>query len=134
MRISAFVKFSLVVLIATCVALHGTSVQAQERGGTVQTDKVQPVNSGPNPYRVIRNWAHDPEGRPWGGSNGVAIDVDGKSVWATDRCSPGTAPGCLGTKANPVHKFAESGKEIRSFGGGMFVWPHGIHEIGRAHV
>src|SRR5207244_3258284 len=57
----------------------------------------------------------------------VAIDRDGKSVWATDRCSPGATPGCLGTKANPVHKFDESGKEIRSFGGGMFVWPHGIH-------
>src|SRR5262249_40521153 len=64
---------------------------------------------------------------PWGGSNGVAIDRDGKSVWATDRCSPGTTPGCLGTKANPIHLFDEAGKEIRSFGGGMFVWPHGIH-------
>jgi sugar lactone lactonase YvrE len=29
--------------------------------------------------------------------------------------------------ANPVHHFDESGKEIKSFGGGMFVWPHGIH-------
>src|SRR5207248_362948 len=34
---------------------------------------------------------------------------------------------CLGTTANPVHKFDASGKEIRNFGGGMFVWPHGIH-------
>src|SRR5439155_853649 len=67
------------------------------------------------------------EKSPWGGYNGVAIDRDGKSVWATDRCSPGIAPGCLGTKANPVHLFDETGKEIRSFGGGMFVWPHGIH-------
>jgi len=48
-------------------------------------------------------------------------------VWATDRCSPGTTPGCFGTDANPVHHFDESGKEIKSFGGGMFVWPHGIH-------
>ncbi len=47
-------------------------------------------------------------------SNGLTIDRDGKSVWATDRCSPGTTPGCLGTKANP-------------FGSGMFVGPHGIH-------
>src|SRR5207245_4823937 len=31
------------------------------------------------------------------------------------------------TKANPVHHFNDSGKEIRSFGAGMFVWPHGIH-------
>ena len=126
MAISVFVRFSLASLIAACVMLPGTPVQAQQRGGTAQTDKVQPVNSAPNLYRVIRDWAQI-DGRPWGGSNGVAIDRDGKSVWATDRCSPGTEPGCLGTKANPVHKFDESGNEIRSFGGGMFVWPHGIH-------
>jgi DNA-binding beta-propeller fold protein YncE len=110
------------------MALLGTSVVTQQRGGTPQTDNVQPVNSGANPYRIIRDWAQlNSEGRPWGGSNGVAIDRDGKSVWAVDRCSPGTAPGCLGSKANPVHLFDESGKEVRSFGGGMFVWPHGIH-------
>jgi DNA-binding beta-propeller fold protein YncE len=103
------------------------AVQA-EPAGTAQTRDVAPVNSGANPYRVIRDWAElTLEKRPWGGSNGVAIDKDGKTVWATDRCSPGTAPGCLGTKANPVHHFDESGKEIKSFGGGMFVWPHGIH-------
>jgi len=114
--------------VAVCVALFTIGVATQQRGGTTQTDKVQPVNSGANPYRVIRDWARlEAEGRPWGGSNGVAIDRDGRSVWATDRCSPGTTPGCLGTKANPVHHFDESGKEIKSFGGGMFVWPHGIH-------
>ena len=116
-------------IVVACVAsLQVASVHTQQRGGTAQTDKVPPVNSGANPYRVIRDWAQlDREGRPWGGSNGVAIDRDGRSVWATDRCSPGTTPGCLGTNANPVHHFDESGKEIRSFGGGMFVWPHGIH-------
>src|SRR6058998_1576214 len=126
--VSGFVKCSSAALILVIwVVLQGTSVQTQQRGGTPQTDKVQPVNSGANPYRVIRNWAQAPEGREWGGSNGVAIDRDGKTVWATDRCSPGTTPGCLGSKANPVHHFDESGKEIKSFGGRMFVWPHGIH-------
>ncbi len=96
-----FARFGFTVLIVV------VCVQAQQRGGTVQTDKVQPVNTsvnpGANPYRVIRDWATlSLENRPWGGSNGVAIDRDGKSVWATDRCSPGTTPGCLGTKANPV--------------------------------
>ncbi len=116
---------SMIVLWA---AMQGTAVQAQQRGGTPQTDKVQPVNSGANPYQVMRDWAQlTLEKRTWGGSNGVAIDRDGKTVWATDRCSPGATPGCLGTKANPVHHFDDSGKEIRSFGGGMFVWPHGIY-------
>jgi DNA-binding beta-propeller fold protein YncE len=105
-----------------------SAIQAQQRGGTPQTEKVQPVNGGADPYTVIKDWANlSIEARPWGGSNGVAIDRDGKSVWATDRCSPGTTPGCLGTKVNPVHHFDESGKEIRSFGGGKFVWPHGVH-------
>src|SRR3954463_13555675 len=119
---ASFVVIWLAVLVSS-LSLHG-----QARGGTPQTDKVQPVNSGANPYRVIRDWARI-DGRAWGGSNGVAIDRDGKTVWATDRCSPGTTPGCLGTDANPVHHFDESGKEIRSFGRGMFVWPHGITSI-----
>ena len=120
MSISGFAsRFCFVVSILLWTALQGGRLGAQE---------MQPVNSGANPYRTIRDWAQlNLEGRPWGGSNGVAIDRDGKSVWATDRCSPGIAPGCLGTKANPIHHFDESGKEIRSFGGGMFVWPHGIH-------
>jgi len=129
MSVSGFVRSSLTALtILVWIALHGASVQTQQRAGSPQADKVQPVNSGANPYRVIRDWAQlQLEGRPWGGSNGVAIDRVGRSVWATDRCSPGTTPGCLGSKGNPVHHFDESGKEIRSFGGGMFVWPHGIH-------
>src|SRR5690348_15583304 len=114
------------LFVVVCLTLQSKTLHAQARGGTPQTDKVQPVNSGANPYTVIRDWGRI-EGRPWGGSNGVAIDRDGKTVWATDRCSPGVAPGCLGTKANPVHHFDESGKEIRSFGGGMFVWPHSVH-------
>jgi sugar lactone lactonase YvrE len=96
--------------------------------GHAQTPDTAPINSGANPYRVIPDWGQlTLEKRPWGGSNGVAIDRDGRSVWATDRCSPGVMPGCLGTKANPIHHFDESGREIRSFGGGMLVWPHGIH-------
>jgi DNA-binding beta-propeller fold protein YncE len=129
MAVSALVRLSLTALfVVAWAAWQAPRVETQQRGGTPETDKVQPVNSGANPYRVIKDWAQlRLEGRPWGGSNGVAIDRDGRSVWATDRCSPGTAPGCLGSKGNPVHLFDESGKEIRNFGGGMFVWPHGIH-------
>jgi len=116
------------VVVVLCLGLYVTVQTQQQRGGTTQTEALRPVNAGANPYRIIRDWAQlTTEARPWGGSNGVAIDRDGRSVWAVDRCSPGTTPGCLGTKANPVHHFDESGKEVRSFGAGMFVWPHGIH-------
>jgi DNA-binding beta-propeller fold protein YncE len=129
MAVSSMVRFSSVALIVVgWAALQGDFVQTQQRGGTVQTERVQPVNSGANPYRVIRDWAQlTLEKRPWGGSNGVAVDRNGRFIWAVDRCSPGTTPGCLGTQANPVHLFDESGREIRSFGGGLLVWPHGIH-------
>ena len=116
------------LLVPALVLLAATWVLAQQRGGTPQTDAVAPINDGPNPYAVMRDWAQlTIEQRPWGGSNGVDIDRDGRTVWATDRCSPGTAPGCVGSAGNPVHHFDESGREIRSFGAGMFVWPHGIH-------
>jgi len=112
-------RWGLTAIVAAWIATAGAHAQTQD---------VQPINTGVNPYQVIRDWAQlTLERRPWGGSNGVAIDRDGKTVWATDRCSPGIAPGCLGTQANPVHHFDETGKEIRSFGAGMFVWPHGIH-------
>src|SRR3954468_16712429 len=83
----------IALILTTALVLAGSRVQTQQRGGTAQTDKVPPVNSGANPYRVVRDWAQlQVPARPWGGSNGVAVDRDGKSVWATDRCSPGTAP------------------------------------------
>jgi len=118
MSASRALRITLAAPIAAWIALQATNVLTQE---------TPPVNSGANPYKVIMNWAEALEGRRWGGSNGVAIDPDGRSVWAVDRCSPGTTPGCLGTNAHPVHKFDESGKRLRSFGGGMFVWPHGLH-------
>jgi DNA-binding beta-propeller fold protein YncE len=129
MRDSRFMRFwSMTAVAVVGIVLLTTTLLTQQRGGTPQTDRTQPVNSGANPYRVVRDWGQlNMEGRPWGGSNGVAIDRDGKTVWAVDRCSAGTTPGCLGSPANPVHHFDENGKEIKSFGAGMFVWPHGIH-------
>jgi len=128
MPMKSAVRIRPVVLAAAIgVAVVSVGLHAQ-RGGTPRTDAVAPVNDGPNPYRVIRDWAQfTGEDRPWGGSNGVAIDADGRSVWAVDRCSPGTVPGCLGSAGNPVHLFGPDGREVRSFGAGMFVWPHGIH-------
>ena len=64
-----------------------------------------------------------PEGREWGATSGIDIDRDGTSVWVAERC--GTS--CAGSTLDPVLKFDESGKLLRSFGGGMFVWPHSVH-------
>ncbi|HWF94408.1 MAG TPA: hypothetical protein VG291_05565, partial [Xanthobacteraceae bacterium] len=36
-----------------------------------------PVNSLPNPYRSVENWARMPQGRTWGASAGVYVDPAG---------------------------------------------------------
>ena len=125
---SAYVTYGFAAAAVSAFIASASLAQIGGPSGTPQNRGSAAVNSGANPYRVIRDWAQiSSEKRPWGGSNGVAIDKDGKTVWATDRCSPGTVPGCLGTNVNPVHHFDENGKEIKSLGGGMFVWPHGVH-------
>ena len=41
---------TVTVLAAACAVV----LSAQQRGGTPRTDAVAPVNTGANPYRVIR--------------------------------------------------------------------------------
>ncbi len=117
MTIAIFLRLACAVAVAVSITAHRTSVQAQQRAGTAETDKIQPVNSGPNPYRVIRDWAQlTLEKRPWGGSNGVAVDRDGKSVWATDRCSPGICPGLPRHQGKPrpsLRRDREGDQELR---------------------
>lgn len=111
--------------------------QGLQRGGTPETDRVQPVNEAPqpNPYRAIRDWAQlTIERRPWGGTNAVEVDRDGRTLWVTDRCTMPINPGCLGTDSNPIHHFDENGREIKSFGAGMFVWAHGLHVDRDGHL
>ena len=98
--------------------------------------EVQPTNDLPNPYRSIAPWGQLPEGRKWGALSAVAIDEDGESVWVADRCGanpdapPGASPfqydSCAGSKLDPVLKFDASGKLLKSFGAGMFLFPHKI--------
>jgi DNA-binding beta-propeller fold protein YncE len=78
----------------------------------------------PNPYHVVENWARFPPGRTWGSSSGIGIDRDGKSVWVADRCG---ANSCAGKSDAPILKFDPSGNLVKSFGEGMFVFPHGLY-------
>ena len=83
-----------------------------------------PTNSGPNPYQSIENWAKMPAGRSWGSTAGVAIDPDGKSVWVAERCGENS---CFGSNLDPILKFDANGNLVRSFGAGLFLFPHGIY-------
>ena len=54
--------------------------------GPPEHAKVTPINNLPNPYETIRNWGTLPDGRKWGSVSAVHVDVDGKHIWAGDRC------------------------------------------------
>lgn len=77
----------------------------------------------PNPYRTVENWFRLPEGRMWGSTSAVDVDRDGKSIWVAERCGANT---CAGKMDPPILKFDASGQLVKSFGAGMFIFPHGI--------
>ena len=82
-----------------------------------------PPKSQPNPFRTLENWFKLPAGRMWGSTSAVDIDRDGTSIWVAERCG---ANSCAGKMDPPILKFDQSGTLVKSFGGGMFVFPHGI--------
>jgi sugar lactone lactonase YvrE/mono/diheme cytochrome c family protein len=79
-------------------------------------------NSQPNPYRTVENWFKLPEGRTWGSTSAVYVAQDGH-IWIAERCGANT---CAGKSEPPVLEFDPSAKLLKSFGAGMFVFPHGI--------
>mgnify|MGYP003709314655 CR=1 FL=1 len=64
-----------------------------------------------------------------GAVGGVTIDPVGEFLWDFIISDAGFfrfGNECLDSDLDPVVKFAPDGTVAESFGGGMFVWPHGI--------
>jgi DNA-binding beta-propeller fold protein YncE len=109
----------------------------------------------PNPYRPVKgladgggpsvpggDWAKLPGGREMGPPASVHVDIDSESIWAVIRCDetspvPVARGGRFGVDCltsdnrlkdiDTIFKFDASGNVVRSFGRGMFIWPHGLH-------
>ena len=81
-----------------------------------------PLLAQDNPYRLEAGWAKYPAGRKWGSTSGVDIDRAG-NIWAFERCG---ARDCADSKLETILQFDRSGNVIKSFGGDMFVFPHGM--------
>jgi streptogramin lyase len=78
----------------------------------------------PNPYETLAEWIDLPEGRKLGSASTVDVDRDG-NVWVAERCGGND---CVGhADVAPIIVVDASGRAIRSFGAGLFAWPHGIH-------
>jgi sugar lactone lactonase YvrE len=105
-------------------------------GISAQNDPL-PINDLPNPYKTVAPWGTLPAGRTWGALSAVTIDRDGESIWVADRCgsnpdrppdaSPFQYDSCAYSTLPPILKFDASGRLLRSFGAGMFVFPHKIY-------
>jgi DNA-binding beta-propeller fold protein YncE len=87
----------------------------------------------PNPYRLVEDWPTLPasmNGGRWGEVIRVHVHSDG-NIWIFHRCFNTVPPGsatCIGRgEANPpILQFDPSGKLLKSFGAGMFGYPHGF--------
>ena len=71
----------------------------------------------PNPYRIVDGWAQLPKRPPMGAVGKVAIDPDGRHIWAVIRCDPLADPArfgdeCRDSKADSVYKFSPDGKVV----------------------
>jgi sugar lactone lactonase YvrE len=125
----SFRSIRAVVRASVLSAIAGGAVWAQAT--------IAPTNDAPNPYQTIEGWAKMPDGRVWGSTSAVDIDKDGVSIWVGERCgmlpSGAAANSCWNAATqtmsplDTVMKFDASGKLVKSFGAGMFVFPHGIH-------
>src|SRR5262245_7788422 len=100
------VLFAVSVIVALTVA--GAQTQS-------------PINDLPNPFRTVRDWGSPPDGAPWAAVTAVEVAPDG-SIYVIHRCS---ANSCAGRTEPPILKFDKSGKLLKSWGSGQFIFPHG---------
>jgi streptogramin lyase len=95
------------LLLGASVTLVGTGAGAQQAA-----------------YRLVDGWAQLPPGvKAWGYTIGVDVDKQ-DNVWVFQRCF---STDCVGERSNvpPLLEYDPSGKLIKTWGAGMFVWPHG---------
>ena len=131
MRFGVVFGIGAMCLMFTAVACSEPEVEPVEETTAATSAQVgaggsdtEPVNDRPNPYETIEDYFTLPEGRTWGATSAVDVDIDGTSIWVGERCG---ANGCADSDLPVVLKFDADGNVVTSFGGGMFIFPHGIH-------
>src|SRR5213080_4256249 len=125
MMLTSRMKFCVLLALAAISPFAGT---AQQREATYP----KPTEL-PNPYRLVESWPTLPKsmnGGRWG--EVIRVHVDARdNIWVFHRCFnvvPAGSATCIGRgSANPpILEFDPSGKLLKSFGVGLFAYPHGM--------
>jgi len=102
------------VMLAAAVSIAASAL-AQSRSAA-------PRNDLPQPYRTTRDWGQLPAGTAkWAAVTAVEAAPDG-SIYVIHRCA---ANSCVDRPEPPILKFDPNGKLLKSWGAGMFNFPHG---------
>ncbi len=118
---------ALFTLVAGAVAIAAFGLAAE-----AQTQYPKPSEL-PNPYRLVEGWPTIPQsmnGGHWGEVIRVHVAHDG-NIWVFHRCF-NTVPEGSATCVNrgeanpPILQFDPAGKLLKSFGAGLFAYPHGF--------
>jgi sugar lactone lactonase YvrE len=116
--------FRLIAVGAALFGLQPASAAAQRgSSGPPEHAEVEPVNHLPNPYETVRDWGTLPDQRVWGSVSAINVDIDGRHIWAADRCGTNS---CAGSMVDPIVKLDPDGNVVQSFGAGLILWPHGM--------
>ena len=96
-------------LVAAAFVTQSSSAQTQS---TVRNDL-------PQPYRTTRDWGQLPPGVVWAAVTAVEPAPDG-TIYVIHRCFENS---CAGRKEDPILKYDRTGKLLKAWGSGMFVFP-----------
>ena len=130
-------SYRIGVLAASALALVFASASFAQSGVPNPYRPVKGLADGGGPFVPGGEWAARPAGPP----ASVYVDIDGESIWAVIRCDE-TSPvpagnggrfgiDCLDKNnkiknVDTIFKFNSAGKVVKSFGRGLFIWPHGL--------
>ena len=84
--------FLLTLTFLALIGAAGSRAHAQPISSAV-AKPTAPINTLPDPYRSVENWARLPDGRMWGSSAGVYVDPKGTSIWVAERCGANSCAG-----------------------------------------
>ena len=121
------------VLVGLALAAAGACGVAARAPAQETQSKYPKPSELPDPYHLVQGWPTLPasmNGGRWGEVIRVHVAADG-NIWVFQRCFnvvPAGSATCInrGPENPPILEFDPAGKLLKSFGAGLFAYPHGF--------